>query len=393
MTNPDHITKTFAYKIRPNRVFTEACLRTMDQARFIYNCALEQRISYHRQTGKTLTLFEQSRQLTEARNELPWAQNCLRSIQQDALERLDFAFQSFFRRLKQKGVKPGFPRFKSKSHTVSQRFEKGRKCPISGDRLTVPGIGSCRVRLSRPIEGKVKQIRITRRASGWYALLICDLPRPVPLPPTGRSVGVDVGLSTFATLSNGEKIPNPRLFKTVAGKVRKAQHAMSRKKKGSKNRAKARRLFALRHERVTNARSDFHHKISCDLVRRFDVIAVESLNVEAMMKSHSMAAAIGDVAWSSFFRITQAKAENAGRVFEKKPARFTSQTCSRCEHRQVMPLAVRVFDCESCGHVIDRDHNAAINIRRGAPIKPVENDRVRGNRNKSKAGHHALAEI
>lgn len=380
MTKPDFITKTFQFKIRVNRAFIEACERTLNDARFVYNCALEQRIRVHKQGG-SIGYLEQSRQLTEARAELPEARGCLRSIQQDSLERLDLAFQAFFRGLKQKS-KVGFPRFKARDryHTINQKLEPGRKCPLDGDKLTIPGVGSCRVRLSRPIEGKVKQLRITRRASGWYALLVCDIPRPEPLPATGLSVGIDVGLTHFATLSTGEQIPNPRHLAKAAHLLTKAQRNLSRKKKGSANRAKARQVVARLHERVSNARRDFHHKVSHDLVRRFDTIAVEALNVKGMVKNHHLAKSISDVAWSSFFGITQSKAENAGRVFQKKVARFTSQTCNQCGHRQKMPLHVRVFECESCLHVIDRDWNASINIRRGAPA--VEGNSARRNRNK-----------
>lgn len=383
MTKTDHITKTFQYRLRVNRGFVAACERTLNDARFIYNCALQQRISYYKQSGKSLSIYEQSRQLTEARAEIPEARECLRSIQQDSLERLELAFQAFFRRLKQKGIKAGFPRFKGRDgyNTISQKLEPGRKCPLDGDRLTVPGVGTCRVRLSRPIEGEVKQLRITQRPSGWYALLVCDVLRPEPLPATGLSVGVDVGLIHFATLSDGTRIANPRHLAKAAHRLTQAQRDLSRKKRRGANRVKARQVVARLHERVSNARRDLHHKASYDLVQRFDAIAVESLNVQGMMKNHHLAKAISDVAWGQFFSITQAKAENAGREFHRIDPRYTSQTCSDCGHRQKMPLAVRTFECESCGHVIDRDHNAAINIL-GRVAPSVEGNGARRNRNK-----------
>jgi len=204
--------KTFEFKLCINRPFGAACLQALDDARAVYNCALEQRISLYQDAGRSIGLLEQSRQLTEAR-ELPEVKACLRSIQQDALERLDEAFKAFFRRVRA-GEKPGFPRFRSadRYYTFSQKIEQPRGCPLKGDKLTVPGVGTCRVRLSRPLEGTVKQLRITRRADGWFVLLVCDLPKPTPLPKTGQSVGIDVGLTTFATLSNGEKIENPRHY-------------------------------------------------------------------------------------------------------------------------------------------------------------------------------------
>ena len=178
--------KTYEFKLRLNKSFVDACERELEHSRQIYNAALAERISCYQITGTPLSYNEQSRHLTEARA-LPEVKSHLRTIQQDALERLDEAFNGFFRRV-QNGEKPGFPRFKGKDryHTFSQKYEKVRPCPIKGDKLTVPGVGSCRVRLSRPIEGQCKQLRITRRVDGWYVLLVCEAPKPEPMPTTDR---------------------------------------------------------------------------------------------------------------------------------------------------------------------------------------------------------------
>ena len=381
MAKTNTSTKTFQFKLRPNDAFVEACEKILDECRFLYNNALEQRISHYKQTlaltckGETLNFYDQSKQLTEARAEIPELKATLRSIQSDVLKRLDLAFDAFFRRLKEPGVKAGFPRFKGKDryNSFSQSIETQRGCPLNGDKLTVPGVGSCRVRLSRPIEGKVKQVRITRRASGWYVCLVCEMPRSEPLPATGLSVGIDAGITDFATLSNGEAIPNPRPLKKAASKLKLAQQRLSRKARGSANRRRARRVVALKHERVSNCRNDFHHKVSHDLVKRFDTIKVEALNIKGLVKNHHLAKAINDVAWGNFFNITKAKAESAGRTFEKVNPSYTSQDCSACGARQKMPLAVRIYECGKCHLKIHRDVNAAINILgRGSPLKPVE---------------------
>jgi putative transposase len=371
MADSQTITKTFEYCIRPSKKFIAGCEKALDDSRFVYNCALEQRIRVYNASGRTIRFNEQSRQLTEARNELPEIKGVLRTIQSDALERLDEAFQAFFRRLKG-GEKPGFPRYKGRDryHTYSQKYEKVRPCPIKGDKLTVPGVGTCRVRLSRPVDGRCKQLRITRRADGWYVLLVCEIPKPSPLAKTGETVGVDVGIKSFATLSTGEEIANPRHLKQAADQLAREQRRLSGKVKGSQNRKKARGKVALRHLGVHRSRKHFHHEEAAKLVERFDRIAVEDLNIRGMVRNRRLAKAILDVAWGQFFAITKSKAENAGRTFERVNPRYTSQTCSNCGHRQKMPLAIRVYECEKCGFVCDRDHNAAINLDTVRPSGP-----------------------
>jgi putative transposase len=365
----DTTIKTYEFKLRINKSFVEACERELEHSRQIYNAALAERISCYQITGASLGYNEQSRHLTEART-LPEVKSHLRTIQQDALERVEEAFKGFFRRV-QNGEKPGFPRFKGQDryHTFSQQYEKVRPCPIKGDKLTVPGVGACRIRLSRPIEGQCKQLRITRRVDGWYALLVCEMPKPKALPPTGQTVGVDVGITNFATLSNGKEIDNPRHLNSALDNLQRQQRRLSRRQKGSKRRAKQRIKFAKAHLKVSRCRKDFHHKVSTDLVRRFDAIRVEDLNIRGMVKNRRLARAISDVSWGSFFRMTKSKAENAGRTFERVPPRYTSQICSRCGHRQKMPLAIRVYKCEKCGFVIGRDHNSAIIIDRAGQAR------------------------
>ncbi len=386
MATFETITKTYCFKLRMNRIFEEACFKALNASRFTYNCALEHRINHYQQTGHGVSYYEQSRQLTEARAELPEVAACLRTIQMDALERLDDAFKAFFRRLKAGEKEAGFPRFKGRDRydTFTQQIEVQRGCPLKGDKLTVPGVGSCRVRLSREIEGRVKQLRISRKADGWYALLVCDLPQPEALPATGAEVGLDVGITAFATLSTGERISNPRCLKQADEQLKREQRKLSRKRQGSWNRKKARRKVALRHLKVSRTRQDFHHQEARKLVDDFEVIRVEDLNVRGMVKNHHLAQAISDVAWSSFFGILKAKAEEAGRQVEKVDPRYTSQTCSRCGHRQKMPLSTRVFECERCQLLIDRDHNAALTVCAGGakPQKPVESDGTLRNRNR-----------
>jgi putative transposase len=199
--------------------------------------------------------------------------------------------------------------------------------------------------------------------------------KPEALPPTGQTVGVDVGITAFATLSNGEEIENPRHLKNALDNLQRQQRRLSRKKKGSKRRAKQRIKVACAHLKVARCRKDFHHKVSTDLVRRFDAITVEDLNIRGMVRNRHLAQAISDVAWGRFFTMTKSKAENAGRTFERVDPRYTSQICSVRHHRQKMPLAMRIYECGKCGIVIGRDHISAITIDRAGQAQittPVE---------------------
>jgi putative transposase len=360
----DTIVRTYEYKLRMNRNFRGACEKALDDARSVYNAALHQRLSwYHHPFSKSISYVEQSRQLTEAR-ELPEVKACLRAIQQDALEKLDEAFKAFFRRVK-KGETPGFPRFKGRAryHTFSQQIEKVRACPLKGDKLTVPGIGSCRVRLSRPIEGTVKQLRITRRADGWFVLLVCEMPKPEPLPPAGDAVGIDVGLENFATLSTGETIDNPRHLRKAERRLQTAQRKVSRRKKGSHRRRKAVRLLRLQHLTISRQRKDFHHKTANPIVKEFDTIAVEDLKIRNMVRNPKLAKSISDAGWGNFINVLSIKAESAGREVVKVNPAFSSQDCSRCGERMRLSLAVREFKCLVCGYTEHRDLNAAINLK------------------------------
>lgn len=387
--------KTFEYKIRPNKKFFAACERALDASRFVYNCGLEHRIRVYEANGKSVGLYEQFQELTEARKEIPELRNTLRTIQADALERLDEAFKAFFRRIKA-GEKPGFPRFKGchRYRTFGLKLEPKRQCPLKGDKLVVPGVGYCRVRLSRPVQGRCRQLRITRRADGWYALLICDTVRPEPLPKTGQAVGIDVGLTSFAALSTGEKIENPRHLGRFDVALAKRQQRLSKKKKNSQRWIKAREGLALQYLKVQRARKDFHCKTAAILVKRFDRIAVEDLSIRGLVRNHRLAQAIFDVAWNQFFGILQSKAADAGRQFERVNPRYTSQDCSNCGHRQSMPLTMRTYRCANCALSVCRDVNAACNILGASgpdeTKSPWRRDSASVKRERRKEGRSAL---
>ena len=382
--------KTFQYKLRLNKRFEEAALSELEHNRQLYNAALAERIGCYKLTGKGLNFLEQSRHLTDART-LPEVKAHLRSTQQNTLKRLDLAYSAFFRRVKngeaqERPRSAGFPRFKGRDryHSFAQSFEAVRGCPLQGDKLKVPGVGTVRLRLSRKIEGKVKQLIITRRADGWYALLVCQVALPEPMPKTGKSVGIDVGLENFATLSTDEPpIENPRYYRKAEQALVAQQSLVSRKKRRSANRKKAVALLGKKHLKVTRQRTDFFHKTSLDLIGKYDDITVEDLNIKGMLKNHHLAKSISDASWGTFVSILENKAENAGRRVWKVSPRFTSQDCFECGNRVKKSLSQREHRCIACGFTVHRDLNSALIIDRAglARITPVESHPAQRSRN------------
>jgi putative transposase len=217
--------------------------------------------------------------------------------------------------------------------------------------------------LHRTLEGAPKTATVTRSSTGkWYICFSCERPEPSALPETGQQVGIDVGLKTFATLSTGEEIANPRFFRAEEKALAKAQRAHSKLEKGTPERAKHQHAVARVHERIAWRRSDFAHQHSHRIVNTFDLIAVEDLSVNRMVHNHCLAKSIHDAAWSQFASLLSYKAAWAGRKYVAVNPAYTSQNCSQCGHRQLLSLADRIYSCSCCGIILDRDYNAAKNI-------------------------------
>ena len=225
-------------------------------------------------------------------------------------------------------------------------------------------IGRIAVRWSRPLAGTPKTVTISREADGWYMCISCaDVPMQ-PLEPTGQETGIDLGLESFATLADGTMIHNPRCYRTAERRLKTAQRRMSRRKKSSNRRRKAVKLLAKAHLKVKRQRQDFQHKAALRLVREYDTIYHENLQVANMLKNHHLAKSIADSGWSTFLSILNHKAACAGRsVVAVNPA-YTSQTCSGCGAVVKKGLSVRWHACPDCGTSLHRDHNAAKNIER-----------------------------
>lgn len=353
--------KGYKFKIRrPSKRIVAEFERTLGICRELYNAALQERRDAWKVCRKSIGYYDQSAQWTQIRKIREDAGSIYAKIGEEALQRVDRAFKNFFRRCK-KGQTPGYPRFKGKYHYDSFTYKQdGFK--LEGDRLRLSKIGTVRLRFSRPIEGKIKTVTIKRQADGWFAVFAVEESVSPFIPKTGDSVGIDVGIETFATLSTGEVVENPKYLRQSERELKIAQRKVSKKKRGGKNRNKARIILARKHLKIANQRKDFFHKTSLQLIREFDDIAVEDLNIAGLLRNHHLAKSISDAAWNTFFAILESKAESAGRRVWKVPARFTSQDCSRCGDRVKKSLATREHRCIGCGLVLHRDHNAAINI-------------------------------
>lgn len=358
--------RVYRYRLYPTRAQDEQMRWTLERLRELYNAALEERRGAYRLSGVTLSGYGQMSELKDVRTERPEYLGIHSHLLQDVITRLDRAYQAFFRRLKS-GGKPGFPRFRGRGRVTSFTFKdaknrNGARLVVGGKRLNIVGIGKVKIKMHRPMAGTLKQISIVLDGDGhWYACMSCDGVPAEPLPKTGQSVGIDVGIKTFATLSNGEQITNPRFYERAQRKLARAQRTVSRRKRRSNRRHKAVVRLRSQHDRIRKTRRDFQHKVARGLVGRFDSIAVEALNIKGLAGG-MLAKQVTDAAWAQFIQILSDKAECAGRELVRVDPRGTSQDCSECGCEVRKDLSVRVHNCPHCGYVTDRDVNAARNV-------------------------------
>jgi putative transposase len=376
--------------LRPTSKQADALGACLEDTRQLYNAALEERREAWRMGKRRVTLYGQQAQLKDIRAADPeryrrWSVNCERA----PLRRLDRAFQAFFRRVKA-GEKPGYPRFKGRGWFDSVEWPDGDGARWDSqpcDRVTrvhLLGIGHVRVHQHRAVKGRVKTVTVKREGGRWYVILSCDNVATEPLPPTGAVVGIDLGVASFLTTSDGTHVPNPRHLAAAAERVTAAQRALSRKKRGGNRRRKARERVGAHHRKVRRARLDHAHKTALALVRDHDVIAHEALKIANMTRRpkprlaedgtyepNGAAAKAGlnkvilDAGWGVFLKILHDKAEEAGRVVLEVDPRHTSQRCAKCGHVAAGNRVTQAeFRCLSCGHEAHADVNAAINILR-----------------------------
>ena len=353
--------KTYKYRLQANRQTIANAETWLWLCRRLYNAALAQRIMAYKMSKHSLSAYDQMLELPVLKAAFPEYKIMDAQVLQQVLERLNLAYKAFFRRVKN-GEKAGLPRFRGQNRYDSFTLKQtGWK--LDGKYLTIRNVGKLKMRLSRLIEGDIKTVTICRVPSGkWYACFSCDSVPVRKLPKSEATVGLDVGIKAFVVDSDGHKVENPSCLRQAEAVLRRKQRKLSRCKRGSNRRQKARVLVAKAHEKVTDQRQDFLHKTANYYIANYGLIAIEDLNIKGMVKNRHLSKSISDAAWGQFFDLLFYKAEEAGRTLVKVFPRNTSQICSGCGEKVPKSLAVRVHACPFCGLVVDRDENAARNI-------------------------------
>lgn len=345
---------TFKYRIYPTKPQAAVLDETLARCCELYNAAVQERREAWRINRERINFAGQSAQLVEIKQVRPELNGIYSQVLQDTLHRVDKTFQAFFGRVRRQ-AKAGFPRFRSRARYDSFTYPQ-LGFSVQGAHLCLSKIGKVKIKLHRPLEGKIKTLTIRREAGRWYACFSVE-GKAQPLPASSESIGIDVGLTTFATLADGTEVDNPRCYKAARRALRIAQRKVARRKKGSAGRRKAVQLLQRVHAHIRNQRADFHHKISHWLIAHYGTIAVEDLNVKGLA-SGMLAKSVHDAGWSAFFAKLLYKAENAGRQLVKVDARGTSQNCL-CGARVPKTLSQRWHQCSACGWSAPRDHVSA----------------------------------
>ncbi len=369
---------TFKYPVYPTKTQEHTLLAWFHHLCELQNSARNNRKYTHETEGRFVTQYEQQALLTVAREKYDDFREVPQDFQVFVLKRVDKAFDAFRKRCKAGAEKKGYPRYKTRvrsltwclrKHTL-KTGERVRQNPIREtgtrlDRLKVPKLGEVKIYMHRPLQGDPKEVTIVKKASGWYAHIVCEIPDTPKVEPTD-AIAVDVGTIHYLTTSEGEKEDNPRWYRQAEGLLRKHSKDLSRKKKGSNRRKKQQHTLAMHHERTTNKRKDFIGKLVYKLYHHNEnnVLVAEDLSVSNMVKNKHLSKSISDASWVTFFEWCGNIAERDGFHFHQVNPKDTSQTCFACGGKspKKLSLAIRTFDCQSCGMSLDRDYNAAINI-------------------------------
>ena len=350
------VKKAFKFRIYPNQAEQATLAIQFGHARFVYNMALAARKAHYAEHGKGLNYNDTAYMLTVIKPFVPWLKEADSQVLQQSLKDLDRAFVNFFE------GRAEHPTFKNKLHAQSIRYPQ--RFEVVGSRIKLPKVGQVRDVFHRPIEGEMKNCTVSKTPSGKYFVSIqCEVESQDPIQKSG-TVGIDLGLKTFAVLSTGKKIDYPQYLRKSERKLKRLQRKLSRCQKGSKGRDKARLQVARQHEKIANQRKDFLHQKSCEIVNEFGYIKIENLNVCGMLKNHHLAKSISDSGWGMFGNFLSYKSAWEGGFTEKIDRFFaSSKTCHVCFLvNNELKLHHRFWTCAGCHTEHDRDDNAAINI-------------------------------
>lgn len=369
------IVKAYKYKLETNSKVEARFLQIAGCCRFVYNLFHNQRIQEYGTDFVTVNYYDQAYQLPELKEEFPWLNEAPSQTLQQTLKDLDKAYQNFFRRIKS-GGSPGFPKFKKKGTHDSFRYPQGTK--VDDDKIFLPKIGWVSFHKSREIQGKIKNVTVTKRASGWYVSIQTEQTVAEVQHPSKSYVGIDLGVRFLAALSDGTAIEPVNSLKRLEKKLAKTQRDLSRKKKGSKNREKQKRKLVLLHEKIANTRMDYLHKQSTIISKNHAVVVLEDLKVSNMSRSakgsveepgtnvnakSGLNKSILDQGWGMFRQMLKYKLEHSGGSLILVDPKYTSQKCNCCGHISKENRKTQSdFQCIVCGFEQNADINAAKNI-------------------------------
>lgn len=351
---------TYKYRIFPNKRQEKELSKTLDLCRDLYNNILEYKNNTYKKIKISPTKYEIMKQLPEIKNDLPEYKQAYSQVLQNVVERVDTSYKNFFRNLKRGVV--GFPKFKGK------RFYKSFTYPQTGfkivdNKLRLSKIGDIKIKYHREIDGKIKQLTIRQSNNKWFACFSVLVDRSVPC---GNLVaGIDLGISQFIVFNDGRVIDNPKFFKIYEDKLKKCQRKISKAKKGSKQRYKFLKVLNKIYEKLANKKHDFFHKLANKLISMHKVIVIEDLSIKSMIQIafRGLRKSINETSWNSFVNILTYKADFSDCKLIKVDPKNTTKMCSKCGELVEKSLDQRTHGCD-CGLVMDRDHNAAINILR-----------------------------
>lgn len=353
--------KAYKYRIYPDQDQQVSLAKSFGCCRWYWNYALSLCQATYKATGKGLSRGYIQGLLPGLKKEYPWLTDAYSQCLQVVALNLSTAYKNFFDKRSE------LPNFKSKHGRQSISYPQN--VSFDGDYIKLPKIGLVYCRRHRDFSGTIKTVTVSKNPDGkYYVSLLVDDSKELPKTREGKAIGIDVGLTHFAITSEGSKFDNPRYFAKHQRNLKRLQQRLSRKQKGSQNRAKARLKVALVRSKINRCREDFLHKLSRRIVNENQVIAVENLNIKAMVKNHNLAKAISDVGWGMFTTMLKYKAESEGKIYIEIDRVFPSyNTCSVCLNKVgSLPLDVRSWTCKHCSTTHDRDINAAVNIKNEA---------------------------